>query len=52
MLRSSLKGLNVDVPELLEKAGIESTQRAEELSLQAFLRLAQTFQGFKTEHSL
>ncbi|MBN9412546.1 MAG: 16S rRNA (adenine(1518)-N(6)/adenine(1519)-N(6))-dimethyltransferase RsmA [Candidatus Paracaedimonas acanthamoebae] len=48
MLRSSLKGLNVNVSELLEKAGIESTQRAEELSLQDFLRLAKTFQDLKT----
>ncbi len=45
MLRSSLKGLNVNVMELLEKSTIESTQRAEELNLHDFLRLAQTFQS-------
>lgn len=50
MLRSSLKGLPINVSELLEKARIKSTQRAEELGLQDFLRLAKTFQELNASH--
>jgi 16S rRNA (adenine1518-N6/adenine1519-N6)-dimethyltransferase len=52
MLRSSLQGLNIDVSELLEKAHIDSTQRAEELSIQDFLTLAEVFQELRPDHSL
>ena len=41
MLRASLKTLNIDVGELLGKAGITETARAEELSVTDFVRLTQ-----------
>ncbi|AIL13528.1 16S rRNA methyltransferase [Candidatus Paracaedimonas acanthamoebae] len=52
MLRSSLKGLNIDINALLEKAQIDSSQRAEELSLQNFLKLAEIYQSFSPNHFL
>ncbi|WP_417837391.1 16S rRNA (adenine(1518)-N(6)/adenine(1519)-N(6))-dimethyltransferase RsmA [Thalassospira tepidiphila] len=41
MLRASLKTLNINVGELLAKAGITETVRAEELSIADFVRLTQ-----------
>ncbi|MEQ5777772.1 16S rRNA (adenine(1518)-N(6)/adenine(1519)-N(6))-dimethyltransferase RsmA [Thalassospira sp. NFXS8] len=43
MLRASLKSLDVNVLELLEKAGIAETSRAEELDVNAFVRLTQLY---------
>jgi 16S rRNA (adenine1518-N6/adenine1519-N6)-dimethyltransferase len=40
MLRSSLKSLEVDVEALLDGSGIEPTQRAEEVDVEGFCRLA------------
>ena len=40
MLRSSLRGLGADAIALLENAGIVPTERAEQLSLEEFCRLA------------
>ena len=40
MLRSSLKSLGVDVEALLAGTGIEATQRAEEIDVEGFCRLA------------
>ncbi len=40
MLRSSLKGLAPDIEDRLREAGIEPTQRAEEISLEGFCALA------------
>ena len=45
MLRQALRSLpNVKAIELLECAGIDSTQRAEELDVQAFVALARAYQ--------
>ncbi|WP_033067593.1 16S rRNA (adenine(1518)-N(6)/adenine(1519)-N(6))-dimethyltransferase RsmA [Thalassospira australica] len=41
MLRASLKTLNINVGELLEKSGITETSRAEELSVADFVHLTQ-----------
>ena len=41
MLRASLKTLNINVGELLAKAEITETSRAEELSVADFVRLTQ-----------
>jgi 16S rRNA (adenine1518-N6/adenine1519-N6)-dimethyltransferase len=43
MLRQSLRSLGVDAQELLGKAGIEPTRRAEELSIAEFAGLANAF---------
>jgi 16S rRNA (adenine1518-N6/adenine1519-N6)-dimethyltransferase len=43
MLRASLKSLDINVLELLEKAGIAETSRAEELSVADFVRLTQLY---------
>ena len=43
MLRQSLKSLGVDAGTLLETAGIEPTQRAEEIPVAGFVRLANAF---------
>ena len=43
MLRSSLKSLAPDIEDRLRAAGIEPTQRAEEVSLEAFCALARSF---------
>lgn len=43
MLRSALKSLGKNSTELLEKAGVEETARAEELDIEAFGRLARTY---------
>jgi 16S rRNA (adenine1518-N6/adenine1519-N6)-dimethyltransferase len=40
MLRASLRGLGVEVETLLERIGIDPTARAEQLSIQDFVRLA------------
>lgn len=42
MLRASLKTLNINVGELLEKSDITETARAEELSVADFVRLTQS----------
>jgi 16S rRNA (adenine1518-N6/adenine1519-N6)-dimethyltransferase len=43
MLRSSLRSLGLPVDELLERAGIDGTQRAEVLDIAAFERLANAY---------
>lgn len=40
MLRAALKGLSPDIQDILRRAGIEPTSRAEELSLEQFCALA------------
>lgn len=40
MIRQSLKSLGVDVPELLSRAGLEGTMRAEEIDIAGYGRLA------------
>ena len=40
MLRSSLKGLAIDIEDRLASAGITPTERAEQLSLEQFCALA------------
>jgi 16S rRNA (adenine1518-N6/adenine1519-N6)-dimethyltransferase len=42
MLRQSLKSLNVDLAELLEKADVPPTARAEEIDIAGFVRMAET----------
>jgi 16S rRNA (adenine1518-N6/adenine1519-N6)-dimethyltransferase len=44
MLRSALKGLAVPADKLLEAAGIDGSQRAEQLDVITLCRLAQTYQ--------
>lgn len=43
MLRQSLKSLGVSAGELLERAGIEETARAEEIDIPGFVALARAF---------
>ena len=43
MLRQSLKSLGVEPGALLDKAGLEPTARAEEISVEGFVRLANAF---------
>jgi 16S rRNA (adenine1518-N6/adenine1519-N6)-dimethyltransferase len=45
MLRQSLKSLGVDAQTLLGAAGIEATARAEEISIEGFVALAQAFEN-------
>jgi len=45
MLRSSLKGLGVPVEPLLEHAGIAATERAEQVGIDAFARLARALKA-------
>ncbi|MGY9045864.1 MAG: 16S rRNA (adenine(1518)-N(6)/adenine(1519)-N(6))-dimethyltransferase, partial [Rhodobacterales bacterium] len=40
MLRGSLKGQHPDIEEILKSAGIAPTERAEQVSLEAFCALA------------
>jgi 16S rRNA (adenine1518-N6/adenine1519-N6)-dimethyltransferase len=40
MLRSSLRSLGVDVEALLDDSGIDPTQRAEEIDVESYCRLA------------
>ena len=42
MLRSALKGIAPDIETHLRAAGIDPTQRAEEVSLEAFCALARS----------
>jgi 16S rRNA (adenine1518-N6/adenine1519-N6)-dimethyltransferase len=44
MLRQSLKTLGVDVTQLLVKAGLEGTRRAEEIDVAGFVALARALQ--------
>ncbi|MEJ0052269.1 MAG: 16S rRNA (adenine(1518)-N(6)/adenine(1519)-N(6))-dimethyltransferase RsmA [Methylovirgula sp.] len=44
MLRQSLKGLGVDPIDLLERAGIQPTKRAEEIDVAGFVALANVLQ--------
>jgi len=46
MLSNSLKSLQVDVKEWLDKAGIDPNRRPETLSMEEFARLANTFDSF------
>lgn len=48
MLRASLKGLPVNALELLERAGIEETKRAEDISVEGFVRMARCFGEMKS----
>ena len=43
MLRQSLKTLGVDAGALLAAAGIDETKRAEEISVEGFVALAEAF---------
>lgn len=43
MLRASLKSLPVNASELLAKAGIDETRRAEDVSVEEYVRLARTY---------
>lgn len=52
MLRRSLKLLNVNVDELLEKAEIEPTKRAENLSVEEFSKLARLYEEANGTSSL
>ena len=45
MLRQSLKSLGRDPAPLLEQAGIAPTARAEDISVEGFVRLARAFAG-------
>lgn len=45
MLRASLKGLPVDTLTLLEAAGIKETERAENISVKSFVRLARCYRN-------
>jgi 16S rRNA (adenine1518-N6/adenine1519-N6)-dimethyltransferase len=45
MLRQSLKSLGVDAGALLAQAGIEPTARAEEITVEGFVKLANIFAG-------
>jgi 16S rRNA (adenine1518-N6/adenine1519-N6)-dimethyltransferase len=45
MLRQSLKSLGTDPLPLLERAGLDPTARAEEISVSGFVALAQVFAG-------
>jgi 16S rRNA (adenine1518-N6/adenine1519-N6)-dimethyltransferase len=45
MVRQSLKSLGVPVPALLEAAGLDGSERAEELPVETFLKLAKAFSG-------
>lgn len=47
MLRSSLKSLGVDVDELVTRAGITATARAEEIDIEGFGRLALAYEAMK-----
>ena len=51
MLRSALKGLAVPVEELLEKAGIDGSLRAEQLDVVTLCRLAKTYQEMASKGS-
>jgi 16S rRNA (adenine1518-N6/adenine1519-N6)-dimethyltransferase len=44
MLRQSLRSLGVDPAALLAEAGIEATERAEQISVEGFVALARAFQ--------
>ncbi|GLK86420.1 16S rRNA (adenine(1518)-N(6)/adenine(1519)-N(6))-dimethyltransferase RsmA [Ancylobacter defluvii] len=48
MLRQSLKSLGVDPLALLEAAGIEPTERAEQVSVEGFVALANAFTALRT----
>ncbi|MGB0958770.1 MAG: 16S rRNA (adenine(1518)-N(6)/adenine(1519)-N(6))-dimethyltransferase RsmA [Halocynthiibacter sp.] len=47
MLRASLKALHPDVETLLTTAGIKPTERAEQVSIEAFCALARAFEATK-----
>ncbi|WP_425444058.1 16S rRNA (adenine(1518)-N(6)/adenine(1519)-N(6))-dimethyltransferase RsmA [Thalassospira mesophila] len=47
MLRASLKSLNIDVLALLAQANIAETSRAEELSVEDFVRLTQLYDALE-----
>ena len=49
MLRQALKTLVKDPLPLLERAGLEPTRRAEELSVEEFVRLAAAYENFLAE---
>ncbi|MFG1266368.1 16S rRNA (adenine(1518)-N(6)/adenine(1519)-N(6))-dimethyltransferase RsmA [Xanthobacter sp. DSM 14520] len=48
MLRQSLKSLGVDTAALLKATGVEETARAEEIDVDGFVRLANTFAQLKS----
>ena len=47
MLRASLKGIDVPVLDLLENAGLDQTLRAENVSVEEFVRLAKVYRQMK-----
>lgn len=47
MLRASLKGLDVQVADLLEKTGLDPTIRAENVSVAEFVRMARCYRALK-----
>jgi 16S rRNA (adenine1518-N6/adenine1519-N6)-dimethyltransferase len=47
MLRQSLKGLGVDQLDLLSRAGIEPTKRAEEIDVAGFVALANVLKDMR-----
>lgn len=49
MLRASLKSLPVNAGELLAKAGIDETRRAEDVSVEEYVRLARTYAEMRDE---
>jgi len=48
MLRASLKGIDVAPIELLEKAGIKETLRAEDVPVEGFVQLAKAYRAMKS----
>lgn len=48
MLRASLKGLDVDPKSLLEAANLEETKRAEDITVEEFVRLAKVYRELKS----
>jgi 16S rRNA (adenine1518-N6/adenine1519-N6)-dimethyltransferase len=49
MLRQSLKSLGVDTAALLEEAGLEPTERAEQVPVEGFVALARIFERVSAE---
>jgi len=47
MLRQSLRSLNVDVPNLIAAANLDPTARAEDISIEGFVALAQALAVFR-----
>ncbi len=50
MLRGALKSLGINTEELLEKASIDGTRRAETLSIEVFCKLTENYQPLTINH--